>query len=670
MINPELRKHVKTSETVDAINPEEKVQQSTEQPQDNRARREHPTTRLLSQYIAAPVSSATGNKRALDCLEAFRSLLDTKKKMNGVMTNLQLIAPNVPGAKFPTVACYHIEYEGADNLISLITYGVMMIETDVPLKPEESAGGQFALELPSTVDSYYNANDNYNKFIQEQIKRDAGLSENADVTMLSGGVGVLPKEVDVNDTTILDNVLGALTSQAVSPIVTSSIQNVGSHDLSTDVTVDIIREGNYRLESDITFNPAVTDVTGLPIAADALITTTAYGGGGYSVDDVSVLHNVAIKLDLTYEEREDIVASGRGHGEKSKMYHYLATHIITGVQQDGMLTLDRLLMAISTSIISQDSRVWVEMLRPRPNSSTSSIGDFSAAGWDLPEGFDEDDVPFFSPIPVQSEEYTRDNYALLYDTISENVYPDQAAAIDIPEALLGSRAIKELEKTGLVSAGSARTREEQEMLEARNDMIDAACHRVVRTLDQMTDNRFSEYFGNNLNILEVDSIMVPMGYWVDDNNNKRDLREIDYLAARNFSGNTGDEKFMRDWEATMTPQQGLETTQCAERIELMRKIVGELHIKGYAHRYIINPEFLQAAAASTVDAGVSPSFNNLTRGAVQRLSRGGPSALSNHLVSRSNVDAFARSSIRTRGEGSRSTRPTFGRRNRGFTNGR
>lgn len=622
----------------------------------------------LSVFTASPIDIEIGNERTNKVLEGLTAAFEYFKSRGKVAVDLGLF--EVDGGKhgltFSSVVTYYLQ-RNKQGQPARVSYAVLLVESDRSIEPAQTTTPDGRpLELPrGALDAF---NDRYDQAVIQGLQQalnkiQVQLPSN---NFVFAGASVLYKEVDLNQPNKLAQLLSALASQAVSPLVNSTIQDNGNKHLTF---VDVVRKGDYRLEATLQHKPNITDLNDTPVMADLLIRTKAienmHGtGNDLNQSDVQVLAEIGLTIELEYHKIKEGLPPQTGYGYQQPVqqheYNYIGNLVITHIAQQGQLALDRLLLAVSTSIIAHDPRLWMEMLRPKAMSqNNSSIGaplaDYSAIGYDIPDADGN-----LTPLPVHSEEYTRDNFAVLFQTIKSNVFPDLATCIDIPESVLGARPIKEFEKTGMVVANPGNNQADIDEAERRMMAIDDACNNVHRTLDYMTDNQFSELFGQTGSILLPNPIMIPIGYWVDQHGNKRDIREFNYLAARDYSGRREDEDFMSRWEATYNAAQGYEATACAERIALIREMAGncEIIVKGYAWRYIIDPAFIVAAGQATIKAGVSPTYNNLTQ-KDQRKLRGEDARVAQYLVPHSRASVYAANTIHSRP--TQGARPRFSR---------
>ena len=231
------------------------------------------------------------------------------------------------------------------------------------------------------------------------------------------------------------------------------------------------------------------------------------------------------------------------------------------------------------------------MLKPSRDKTYPTIGNLGSMGFDI-----ENENGEVGYIDVESSEFTKEGDMMLYRMVADEINPDLEMAIDIPTALLGSRAIKTLEDT------------------ATPDKRETAINKVIETADLLTEQRFSKAATNldwsRNTVLAPQPILVPMGYWIDPNGNRRDLREINYLDVRQYTGEHDMDDIVFRWDASIAMSN--QTIGAAERIDIIKTMVGAdaVHVKGYAWRYMIDPVFLVSLSQATIVMGIAPSFNN------------------------------------------------------------
>lgn len=588
----------------------------------------------LDELLAAPIDSREGNARVDKIMTRFNELLDLLGKKNKVLANIGLI--DFDGRKknfeYPCIVAYHRVVDSNNQLVS-VTYSALLVEDGVELEPMIQNIGSRAIEVPTTLFDTYD--DPYNDELRALLTTHVAGMHNG-VKLIFSGVSNVYRGVDVENPEQVDPILYALSKQVVSAVTDETVHSNADRSASLG---KVIRDNNYRLVATLTPHPStLRDPSGLPIHADLLITTRAYLQQTRGVNQQQrrtplrnsfELCQVGVMLDLMYvEPSNDRVRSRRdsyvSRSREEDQPHYLGNVIITHLENESMMTLATTLLGISTAMISHADEVYPELLKPSRDANRIALGDIGSIGYEIP---DEDGN--YGKIDIHSAEFVGEGDAMLYQMVYSNLHPDLMLSIDIPESILGARPVKILEKT---------TMDEPRALE-----------RVIKTITALTDGHFLE---DNVwttdRILSDRPIMIPMGYYLDPKGVMRDLREINYLAALDYAGRKDDREFMQRWEQSL--QEDNQTLGVAERISLMEMIVGRdnIHVKGYAWRYFIDRDFVEALARSTVATNIAPSFSNLTDKDKRRL-RSNVTDYNEYMVGNSNSASYVSNTRHSRG---------------------
>ena len=601
----------------------------------------------LDELLASPIDAREGNQRVDKIMTRFNELLDVLNKKNKVLTNIGLIDFDARKKNFeyPSVIAYHRVTDSNGQLVS-VTYSTLLVEDGVELEPMIQNVGSRAIEVPTTLFDTFD--DAYNEEVRNLLTAHVPGMHNG-VKLIFSGVSNVYRTVDVEDVEQVDPILYALAKQVVSAVTDETVHSNADRSATLG---KVIRENNYKLVATLTPHPSnLRDPSGLPIHADLLITTRAYLQQARGVNQQArrtplrnsfELCQVGVMMDLMYVEpssnsrlqsrRDSYVGRQRDEDQP----HYIGNVIITHLDNESMMTLATTLLGLSTAMISHADEVYPEMLKASRDSNRIPLGDIGSIGYEIP-----DDEGNYGKIDINSAAFTSDGDAMLYQMVYSNLHPELMLSIDIPESILGARPVKILEKT---------TMDEPRALE-----------RVIKTITTLTDGHFlDDNIWTTDRILSDRPIMIPMGYYIDPKGVQRDLREINYLAALDYAGRKDDREFMNRWEMSLTDDN--QTIGVAERIALMEMIVGRdnIHVKGYAWRYFIDRDFIEALARSTVSTGIAPSFSNLTDKDQRRL-RSSITDYNEYLVSSNNSASYASSTRYNRG-------PSRGaaRRGRGF----
>lgn len=599
----------------------------------------------LNDLLASPLDGSEGNARVDKIMTRFNEQLKTLGEKNKILANIGLLDFDARRKDFeyPCIIAYHRVVD-ASNELTAVTYSVLLVEDGVELEPMILNIGQRAVEVATTLFDTYD--DPYNDEVRALLAQHVPGAHSG-VKLIFSGVSNVYRNVDVEDNDQVDPILFALGKQVVSAVTDETVH--GSADRSATLG-KVIRDNNYKLVATITPNPTnLMDPSGLPIHADMLITTRAFSQQARGQNQQTrrtplrnsfQLCQVGVMLDLMYVEVNTSRSTSRrdayvGRNREEDQPHYIGNVIITHLENESMMTLATTLLGLSTAMISHADEVYPEMLKANRDKDRIPLGDIGSIGYEIPDENGE-----YGKIDINSALITSDGDALLYQLVYSNLHPELMLSIDIAESILGARPVKVLEKT---AGGDKR-----------------ALERVIKTINTLTDGYFLE---DNVwttdRILSDRPIMIPMGYWIDPKGNMRDLREINYLAALDHAGRKDDREFMGRWEQSLTDDN--QTIGVAERIELMEMMVGRgnVFVKGYAWRYFIDRDFIEALARATVSTGIAPSFSNLSQKDQRRL-RNNVTDYNDYMVSHSDSSSYASSTRYSRGPSRGATRRTHG----------
>lgn len=568
----------------------------------------------VNEFLGGGMWLTTTNEVLSKVENTFNEVLNKNQKIANSVALLQYTGDNV-GAFYPMIIFGYKVYNERREL-STVSYSVVIIETEETIEPEvvTSRGRQY--ELPRA------ANDSFNGYVKDDAAKVVfkEIAEgNANVSLVFAGVSVLYRETLSSSENAPARVLDGLLRKCVSAITEETILTdnpvVNLGDAIRNTGTELIASIDTRIDT-------ITSVDGIPVKVDTVVTTKELpnqqrrNNANYIAQHTAKpIGEVGVVFDLI-----------RAHGLKDALY--LGNTIITYTNNPcGLQTLASSLLAIAAAMIVQSDEVYPEMLRPN-RTKENTLGDFGAVGYEL-----VDSNGNAGSFDINSAEFTNNNGQMFRELVKSVIYPDLIMSIDIPEVSLTSIPVKAIEKT--VS------------LENKMD-CDYALNYLFRTIDELTLGEFGALYNFQYNVLSPTHVLIPLGYWIDARGNKRDLREINYIAALDYSGRNNNPDFILEWSdtfGTKDPRVG-----AAKRLELMGAIVGanNIYVKGYAYRYTFNGDFVTALAEACQRADVAPSFNNLSQSERSRY-LASYDAYSNYTINRSNVNAFVSNSRGRRG---------------------
>lgn len=141
---------------------------------------------------------------------------------------------------------------------------------------------------------------------------------------------------------------------------------------------------------------------------------------------------------------------------------------------------------------------------------------------------------------------------------------------------------------------------------------DAAVAVIVRAINSLTDNAFSTFFDHTKTPIVVQSgTDVHRGFYLNENNEKCDLRDLDTLAMLNAT--KGDQTQFMSWYRTMADRSTLSDLRLKQREGFERLYLGNnLTIEGIDTRLLLHPLFVEALDKATRQAGVAVDVENLS----------------------------------------------------------
>ena len=608
----------------------------------------------VSEFLAAPISFATASERVAGLDNLFKETLAALPK-SGLVNNFSITqySGDDVGSLYPMFIATFKKTNSRDEVIA-ISYAVMVVETEDTIEPLLCSAGGKQLELPRT------ALDAYNGVVDAAVRRvilRTVTNGDADIPVVFSGVSTLYRENKLQDDVQAKIVISALSQQCVSAIIDETA--LTKDPAGTANLGELIRATGSELVANLRTNTqGMKGADGMPIHADVVISTKAMPPAHVRNMSNEVLQSrprpildVGVAIDLVR------VNSATSFGRRNRREDtldpmYIGNVIITHIgNPTGLVTVASSLLAISTAMITQSEEIYPELLKPHGDPQYKLLGDFGSIGYELPS---TDGT--VGKIDIFSAEFIAHNGRAMRELVAETLYPDLMLSIDIPESILGSRATKIISRSAYADENRDKDSERARV---------AAVMGVVDTLDKLTNGAFTAEVWGGGEIVDSNPIYIPMGYWVDNKGNHRDLREINYLAALEYSGNTSDQDFILDWQDTFATGRDA-VTAAAARIELMEEIVGKgnVHVKDYAWRYTFEASFIEEAARACQLAGIAPTFNNLSAGDRRRI-HSGYEAYSRFMINHDSANRYAsaaRAQRRTdNGRGFGSRRGVFGR---------
>ena len=404
-----------------------------------------------------------------------------------------------------------------------VAYHALLIENSVePFPPRiENIGGKPIEVMQLTSDTYDASMIN---ILHEVVKSMYPKAEH----ILNADAEVIPRHFDLTN----ENNIRYITINSL--LACRSV--LATHDPNfKDLNLINARKNTSNLSQTVVFSKQVEEhnQAGFPVRNDIVMTTVAtpvQNSNNFITQNQTVITRTTGYIDLLYQDTGNFF-SHNGNAmwainpinPAAPTPVYQANFVLTSLNNFKMQTLPGILLAlVNASFIREDNR-WLPALMPVPGvkDDMHSIGNI---GYDIPVFGDGKIEPF----AVTADKFDYSDLARLY---ARFFHQGLAISLDVPECGPESWQYK-------VFAAAA--------LNNQN-----AINAIRNAADILTNGYFTRYYaqmqGGSNQFVFTNENMIFNGYYIDKNNRRRDIRDLDYLAVAGMAG-----KKNRDEIATYT----------------------------------------------------------------------------------------------------------------------
>lgn len=264
---------------------------------------------------------------------------------------------------------------------------------------------------------------------------------------------------------------------------------------------------------------------------------------------------------------------------------YIPRIVVTGLAtQNPPTTAMQLMSALLASYISEQGQ-WVHAFMPRTYRSGSKEIDMHDIGaLAIEANFEGDPSGLGARVDTSLETFQ----PMLAQYIAATIRPDPIMSVDVDECGPDSWY------NGFLA------------MAAENQ--DEALEEVFNAFNTMTNGRFAENWskaGYNGQICTDENNRIHLGYYLDGEGNRRDLREIDYLAVLNRFGGGTDHDIVKRWSDSFIDG----TAPLLKRLEDRKKIIDVMTSNtavytGFARRISFAQALMTVAKVSAKEAGL------------------------------------------------------------------
>ena len=274
---------------------------------------------------------------------------------------------------------------------------------------------------------------------------------------------------------------------------------------------------------------------------------------------------------------------------------YTPRLVITNIDAPGEgCELPVILQGLATTQSLQNDQRWVAgLVQQHKNGAAHAEGgvnirDLSAIGLEAPvlapPAYMGGEMPKAGRLPLTSANV---NDAMLAAAIQTYFHSDLLVSIDVPECGASS---------WISSPFAAAARGDQNAI---RDIFEAA--------DMLTEGKFTPIYksvngGQMKNPFFNDNMYVNTGYYFSAGG-KRDIRDIDYIAVLNATGDS-ELDTINDWANLQANAEVDPMFRLTETRRIQQRLFESLTITGRAVRVTCNPAFIYALAAAVAEAGL------------------------------------------------------------------
>lgn len=434
------------------------------------------------------------------------------------------------------------------------------------------------LVIPSTAGDVYN----YGPQVFDQVRKVCETQMTGVSYWEQAGADVIPSELKADDEIRIRNIL-----HRGSNALETLIEEKPAFNL-----IDVAAGTNFSARIDFPKDQAET-ASGLPIRRTFRIELNASDKNASNQSMVQQnainLSSVAGFVDILFTDSVMIPQpSGYGPAIASTQKFQPKLIITDSTPSCNLITPElQLLSLASVTQLVRGGASWLTALKTRYNEEGADIHSLNGLRAEIGDDLDVNDPTF-------------DLYAF-----ANTFFHPLAIELQIPECS---------DTTWILS-----------MLRDSARGTPGATDAVIQAANNLTNGNFGKHYKGGAIAGYVEDRVV-LGYYHDKAGNRRDIRDIDYLAVLNLLGDVDRDTAFK-YADTYNPTKGTLEQRLALRIDILKTVLqGSYKIKGYATPILLSPDFLKALYDGIRDCGCDLNIEGYLE-AYRTQSRGNLSAM-------------------------------------------
>lgn len=261
---------------------------------------------------------------------------------------------------------------------------------------------------------------------------------------------------------------------------------------------------------------------------------------------------------------------------------YAARLVMTNLASNFSYTPASVLLTLVTALSLRDDNNWIQSFRPIPSSDKEiDLRDIGALN--IEANLMGEQTGHGQRVDTKSESFRLEDLGQL---VASLIQPGLVISMDVPEC--GPQ-------TWYLSLFATAANGNQ-----------AAMQLIYNAAQILTNGNFSKHFTYGTPMFDDVGNRVHLGYWTDRHGQRRDIRDIDYLAVANLVGDRNPQ-MIREWSDTWISSRAPLHVRLAARRKMISALTNEsAEFTGFAQRVTFTSIFLDALARGCIEAGLMP----------------------------------------------------------------
>lgn len=546
----------------------------------NNQPREHVGMSNVNSMLQRSGSYDRSESRSADALRGLRAAADSAIASQQLDDSFELVRFDRDANRVGLPALLVLKTAKVQGEIYASVRTLVLDSEGIRLRPKTLQLGPQRIESPTRPQDVFN--DVYWARIVEFLRNSRGIPN---LKVVDAGPLVVPTDFDFNDPITAAHLV--VTSVNRVDDIVARIQG------ETPFSVAEVKRSDERLTARIDFSgQPQTDIVGHPLRSDIVVTMNRQANNSNVQEDdyyerENSFNSVSGYMNLEYappQLQQPAVNSNWNQPQPTQLFS--PTFVITDVSQADWiraLTPELYLLAIANAYRVTAGTQWVRSFLPQVGRKGVDPRDIGALGYMTQAG---------QKIETKSDSFSEQDFVELVTAL---VRPNPTFLLDVNP--VGDHAVIEM-----LFMDSAFQNPNQQRATAR----------LISAADNLTGGLFSQKFDARQFPLVVPYEQeVHLGYYLSEDGEKRDIRDLDVLAMLNLTqGNTQD---FIEWYRTYCDQNVPSEIRLQQRERMERNYLSKsLTITGRATRLLLSPQFIEALDAATREAGVQVDFENVT----------------------------------------------------------